>query len=74
MAAEFLLDLSQVVGVGGPVPDMVVAIGAVRGSVMGQGQSLVAGKPGDPVQGIPRKGRERRVTGTDTNTLPRYRG
>jgi hypothetical protein len=74
MAAGFLLGPSQVVGAGGPVPDMAAAIGAVRGSAMGQAQSLVVGKSGVPAQGIPRRGKVRRVTDTGTNTLPRYRG
>jgi hypothetical protein len=55
MAAGFLLGPSQVVGVDGPVPDMAVAIGAVRGSAMGQAQNLVVGKSGVPVEGIPRR-------------------
>lgn len=74
MAAGFLLGPSQVVGVDGSVPDMAVAIGAVRGSVMGQGQNLVADKSGVHVERIPGRGKERRVTDIGTNTLPRYRG
>lgn len=74
LAAGFLLSPSQVVGVGGPVPDMAVAIEAVRGSVMGQGQSLAVGKLEVPVEDIPDRGKGRRATDTGTNTLPRYRG
>lgn len=36
VAAGFLLGPSRAAGVGGPVPDMAAAIGAVHGSVMGQ--------------------------------------
>jgi len=74
LAAGFLLCPSQVVGAGGPVPDMAVATEAVRGSVMGQGQSLAVGKSGVPVQDTPDRDKERRATDTGTNTLLRYRG
>ena len=68
MVAAFLPVPPQVVGADKPVPDMVVAIGAVHGSVMGQAQIRVVGRSGGPVEGIRRRGKEIRATDTGTST------
>ena len=74
MVAGFLLVPPQVAGVDKLVPGMAVATGVVRGSVKGQAQNPVGGRSGDPVEGIPRKGKEIPVTDTGTSTLRCYRG
>lgn len=74
MVAESLPVPPQIVGADKPVPHRVVAIGGVHGSAMGQARNRVAGKPGAPVEGIPRRGKETRVTDTGTSTPQRYRG
>ena len=74
MVPGFLLVPLQAVGVDKPVPDMAVAIGAVRGSVTGQAQNRAVGKSGDLVEGIPHRGKETRATDTGTSTLLRCRG
>ena len=74
VVAGILLVPLQVVGVDGSVPGMAAAIGVVHGSVMGQAQNRAAGKLGAPVEGIPRRGKETRVTGTGTSTLQHCRG
>lgn len=74
MVFGILLVPPGVVGVDEPVPDMAVAIGAVHGSVVCQAKNPAVGKLGPPVQGIPRRGTERRVTGTGTNMPLHYRG
>lgn len=74
MVAGVLPVPPQVAGVDELVPDMAVAIGVVRGSVKGQAQNRAVGKLGVPVEGIPRRGKEKRVTGTGTSTLQHCRG
>lgn len=74
MVDGFLPVHPRVVEVDNLVPGMAVAIGAVRGSVMGQAQNRAVGKSGDPVEGIPRRGKETRATDTDRNTLLHCRG
>jgi hypothetical protein len=73
MVPGFLPVPPEVVGVDKQVPDMAAAIGAVPGSVMGQAQNRAAGKSGVP-EGIPRRGKEIRVTDTGTSTPQRCRG
>ena len=74
MVAGFLPVPPQVAGMDKLVPGMAVATGVVRGSVKGQAQNPVGGRSGDPVEGIPRKGKEIPVTDTGTSTLRCYRG
>ena len=74
MVVGFLLVPPQAAGVDKLVPDMAVATGAVRGSVMGQAQNREVGKSGPPVEGIPHRGREIRVTDTGTSMPQRCRG
>lgn len=57
-----------------PVPDMGVAIGAHRDSVMDQVQSRAVGRLGVPVEGIPGRGKETLVIDTGTSMLQRCRG
>jgi len=63
--------LPQVAGVDKPVLGMAAAIGAVRGSAKGRAQNLAGGRLEDPVEGIPRTGKETLATDTGTST-PQY--
>jgi hypothetical protein len=69
----FLL-VPRLVGMDQSVPDMVVAIGEVRGSVKVEGQNQSVNKQGVLVEGIPSRGKERRATDTGTSRLQRCKG